>query len=279
MDSQIAVTSRTFGSQFQGLVYAQLRRMLPQGYAFAECLIPESEPETTSKHPRLMKLLEGPSRPVAVVSLCLVPELETVAAFAQAGVPFIIVDYEVAGASVVASDNVKGGYIAARHLIERGRRAMAVICGGPRARQDYNAELRLRGFEDGLREEGLAVAPANVVDAPEYSRKDGVDAASRLLRPGNSIDAVFCAAGDACAIGFLAEARKKGVKLPEQLAVVGYDDSPLSGICDPPLTTIRQPIEVMAQEVLRLATTGRAPLLAKPARVFLEPKLVVRSST
>jgi LacI family transcriptional regulator len=278
MDARIVVTSRTFGSKFQGLIYAQIRKLLPQEYAVEECLIPESEPDATT-HPRLMKLLEGSSPPVAVISLCLVPGSESVAAFAAVKVPIIIVDYEVPGTSIIASDNFKGGSIAARHLLERGRRTLGVIYGGPRARKDYNAELRLRGLEEALREAGVGLAPANIADAPEYSRKDGADAAPKLLRPGSKLDGVFCAAGDACAIGFLAEARKRGVKIPEQLAVVGYDDSPLAGICDPPLTTIRQPIETMAQEAVRLATKEAATLHEKPARVLLEPKLIVRSST
>ncbi len=277
MDARIVVASRTFGSKFQGLVYAQFRRLLPQGYSIEECLIPESEPE--AKDPRLMKFLEGPARPVAVLSLCLVPSLEAVGAFAAAGVPFVIVDYEVRGASLITSDNVKGGYVAAQHLLAQGRRTLGLIYGGPRARKDYNAEQRLRGFENGLREAGVTLARAHIADAPEYSRKDGADAAAKLLQPGSKLDGVFSAAGDACAIGFLAEARKKGVRVPEQIAVVGYDDSPLAGICDPPLTTIRQPIERMAQEAVRLVTAERATLHERPARVLLEPSLVVRSST
>ncbi len=279
MDSPIVVISRTFGSKFQGLVYAQVRKALPPGYTIVECLMPEAEPGAEGMHARVTKLLEGPSRPVALLSLCVVPGVATVAALAELGIPFIMVDNEVPGASTITSDNARGGYLAAQHLLERGRRTLGVICGGPRARKDYNAEQRLRGFEKGLREAGVALEPANIVDAPDYSRKDGAEAFPRLLRPGSRIDGLFCAAGDSCATGFLAEARKYGVKIPEQIAVVGYDDSPLAGICDPPLTTIRQPIEIMAQEAVRLATADRAIIVKKPARLLMEPTLVLRSST
>ncbi len=279
MDARIAVISRTFGSKFQGLVYAHLRRSLPQGYTIEECLMPEALPDDAQQQPRLLKLLEGSSRPVALISLCVVPAVASVAAFAEAGIPFILVDGEVPGSSTVASDNHKGGYLAGQHLIKQGRRTPALIWGGPRGRNDYNAEQRWRGFEKALVEAGVALAPANIVDAPDYSRKDGLDAVAKLLRPGHKIDGLFCAAGDACAIGFLGEARAKGAKIPEQIAVVGYDDSPLAGICEPPLTTIRQPMELMAQEAVRLATAERAAILEKPARVLLEPTLVVRSST
>lgn len=276
MDAQIVVTSRTFGSKFQGLVYAQLRRVVPPGYTMEECLIPESELDVND--PRLTKLLEGSPRPVALIALCLVPTVETVAAYTEAGIPVIIVDHEMKGASTITSDNVRGGYLAGQRLLAQGRQTLGFIYGGPRARKDYNAEHRLRGFEKALREAGRTLSPANVVDAPEYSRKDGVDAFPKLLHPGSKIDGLFCAAGDACAIGFLAEARKHGVKIPEQVAVVGYDDSPLAGICDPPLTTIRQSIEVMAREAVRLATAERAAIVAKPVHQYIEPVLVVRAS-
>ncbi len=279
VDAQIVVTSRTFGSKFQGLVYAQVRKLLPPGYTLLESLIPESEPDHKAQHARLMKLVEGPSRPAAILSLCMVPPGYTVAALAEAGVPVVIVDNEMDGASTITSNNVQGGAIAAQHLLERGRRRLGVIYGGPRARKDFNAEQRLRGFEKKLREAGVALAPEDIVDAPEYSRKDGADAFPRLLRAGSKLDGLFCAAGDVCAMGFLAEARARDVKIPEQIAVVGYDDSPLAGIAQPPLTTLRQSLDVMAQHAIRLVTAERDAILGKPARVLVDPVLVVRAST
>jgi LacI family transcriptional regulator len=279
MDAQIVVASRTFGSKFQGLVYAQLRKLLPPGYRIVEALMPESEPSPESQHAQLMKLIEVPSRPVALVALCLVPPHYTVAAYAEVGVPVIMVDNEVPGASTITSDNARGGALAAQHLLERGRRRVGVIYGGPRARKDYNAEQRLRGFEKRLLEAGVALAPEGIVDAPDYSRKDGMDAFSRLIGLGSTLDGLFCAAGDACAMGFLAEARNHGLKIPEQLAVVGYDDSPLAGIAEPPLTTLRQPMDIIAQHAVRLATAEREAILRVPARLLVEPVLVVRAST
>jgi DNA-binding LacI/PurR family transcriptional regulator len=209
----------------------------------------------------------------------MVPPGYTVAALTKAGVPVIIVDNEMEGASTITSDNAQGGALAAQHLLERGRRKLGVVYGGPRARKDFNAEQRLLGFEKKLREAGVALAPEDIVDAPEYSRKDGADAFPRLVRPGSRLDGVFCAAGDACAMGFLAEARTRGVTIPEQLAVVGYDDSPLSGIAEPPLTTLRQPMDIIAQHAVRLATAEREAILREPARLLVEPVLVVRAST
>jgi DNA-binding LacI/PurR family transcriptional regulator len=112
----------------------------------------------------------------------------------------------------------------------------------------------------------------------QYTRKDGVAAMTRLLDARRSLDAVFCAAGDACATGMLAVARERGIKVPEQIAVMGYDDSPLASISDPPLTTVRQPLDQIAREAHRLATEAPAELLARPRTILLEPTLVKRAS-
>jgi DNA-binding LacI/PurR family transcriptional regulator len=100
----------------------------------------------------------------------------------------------------------------------------------------------------------------------------------RILAERRNVDAIFCAAGDATATGILAEAQARGVKVPEQIAVVGYDDSPLAAISTPPLTTVRQSAEKMAAEALRLVSLASGEILVAPRKVLLAPELVVRRS-
>jgi len=144
--------------------------------------------------------------------------------------------------------------------------------------EHYNAALRLRGVEKALAEHRLKIPPGGVVVAPTYVRKEGEAAMAQLLREGPKVDAVFAAAGDTCALGVLSVAKEAGVKVPEQLAILGYDDLPLAAISDPPLSTIRQPLDLMAREAHRLATQCTAELLDAPKRSVLEPALVTRST-
>jgi LacI family transcriptional regulator len=276
MDQRIAVASLTFGAKFQGLVHAQLRKALQPGQSLVECAIPEIGDVAVART-RLLALLEREPRPVAVIALCLGVDPETVADFRAVGIPFILVDNAADGASTVASDNFGGGFVAGEHLVRIGRRSPALVYGGPRARHDYNAEQRLKGFERALARGGLTLLEEHVVEAREYSRKDGLEAMTQLLHASRKIDSVFCAAGDACATGLLATAHTRYVKIPEQIAVLGYDDSPLASLADPPLSTVRQPIDKIAREALRLATDSAATL-EKPARVLIEPQLVLRAS-
>jgi len=142
----------------------------------------------------------------------------------------------------------------------------------------FSARERRRGFRAALDEAGVAFGPDDVVEVTDYSRKDGVAALGTLLERKPRLDAVFCAAGDTCATGILVAARDRGIRVPDALAVVGHDDVPLAGIADPPLTTIRQPVEAMAREAHRLATEAAAEILARPTQLLLPPELVRRQS-
>jgi DNA-binding LacI/PurR family transcriptional regulator len=274
MDTKIVVASQSFGARFQTLMYGHLRRALAPGESIEECqIVRPREPEFLRKH--LLSILDAPVKPIAVIGICIAPEPRTVASFRSAGIPMVLIDEEVEGASTVSCDNRAGGYLAGKHLARSGRKSIGVVTGPT---DHFNASLRLRGLEKALEEQGLKIPAGGVVVAPTYVRKEGEAAMAKLLREGPKVDAVFSAAGDTSALGVLSVAREAGVKVPEQLAIIGYDDLPLAAISDPPLSTIRQPLDLMAREAHRLATTCTAEILATPKRSLLEPALVTRGT-
>jgi DNA-binding LacI/PurR family transcriptional regulator len=194
----------------------------------------------------------------------------------RAGVPAVLVGRppgEVA-ASYVDADNRGGARKAVGHLAGRGRRRIATIAGPG----DMGVGLdRLDGYRDGLAAAGLAGA-GELVEIGDFSEESGAAAMERLLaRPGPPVDAVF-AASDLMAAGALRALRAAGRRVPEDVAVVGFEDSPVARYTQPPLTTVRQPIEDMGRQATRL-------LLAEAAggggrlRLILDVDLVVREST
>ncbi len=274
METRFAVAAQGFGQDFQGHVYAELRKALRPGQSIAGCEVVHWD-DVDAVRARLLGLLEGHPRPAALIGICLRPDAVTLAGFGAAGVPVVLVDERAEGASTVASDHVAGGYLAGQQLVRRGRRAIALVSGPIR---DYNAMQRLRGVARALSEGNLPLPPENVLEAPAYSYQDGTAAMAKLLAGGRRIDGVVCTAGDACAAGILAAAQARGVKVPEELAVVGYDDAPLAATTTPPLTTVSQSIADLAREALRLVTEESAAIVARPRSVLLEPRLVVRAS-
>ena len=196
----------------------------------------------------------------------------------RAGVPAVLVGRPAADrgapASYVDADNRGGARAAVAHLAARGRRRIATVSGP----LDMGVGLdRLDGYRDGLAAAGLAADPG-LVEPGDFTEEGGAAATARLLaRPGPPVDAVF-AASDLMAAGALRALRAAGRRVPEQVAVVGFEDSAVARYAQPPLTTVRQPIEEMGRQATRL-------LLAKVAgeaagmHLILDVELVVRAST
>ncbi|GAA3622653.1 LacI family transcriptional regulator [Lentzea atacamensis] len=173
--------------------------------------------------------------------------------------------------SYVASDDLEGARTMVRHLIESGRRRVATIAGP----QDMPGGLeRLQGYREMLAEHGIAY-DKRLVTTGDYSRASGEACMQQLLATAKDIDAVFVAS-DLMADGALAAIERAGLRVPDDIAVGGFDDSPAATAVHPPLTTIRQPwsriSEMMVRQLLaQIAGEG-------PATVILPTELVVRES-
>ncbi|HYD43486.1 MAG TPA: substrate-binding domain-containing protein [Anaeromyxobacter sp.] len=277
MEKPVAVATERFGTGFTGLMYGHMQKHVGPGQRVIECeIVLRDDPEYVRHH--LLRLLEGAERPRALIGICVQPDAETVAIFHAAGVPVVLVDEEQEGASTVSSDNFAGGYVAGRFLAEAGRRRCAMVSGPLHANGGYNALQRMRGFQKALAERGIPFGEKDVVEAPDYSRQDGVNALAAIVRARPDVEAVFCAAGDICATGLLATARELKLPVPTRLAVVGYDDHKLASVSNPPLSTVRQPLGEIAGEAWRLATRATAEILAKPQRLLLAPAMVRRAT-
>jgi LacI family transcriptional regulator len=165
-----------------------------------------------------------------------------------------------------------------RLLIEAGHHEVGFIKGHP----DHGAsELRYQGYVDALEEHGLELRPERVVQG-YFSFRSGLEAAEQLLSAPRRPSAIF-ASNDDMALGVIAVAGRVGVSVPQELSVVGFDDTPGAQIVWPQLTTVRQPIEEMAAAAADLLISGQAGSAgARTAPVpsrLLEFEIVVRDST
>ncbi|NKY97658.1 LacI family DNA-binding transcriptional regulator [Nocardiopsis alborubida] len=170
-------------------------------------------------------------------------------------------------------DNIGGARVAIRHLLERGCRRVAAITGP----LDMNAGVeRLRGYREVMAAAGLEVDDRLVVQG-DFSVEGGAEAMERLLDTGLEPDAVF-AASDMMALGGLRVLRARGLSVPGDVALVGYDDTVMAQHSDPPLTTIHQPTVQMGQEMARLLVDVAIPRTAEAETVMLGTHLVVRET-
>ncbi|MDT0613324.1 LacI family DNA-binding transcriptional regulator [Streptomyces lancefieldiae] len=174
----------------------------------------------------------------------------------------------------VRPDNRGGAGSAVRHLLAGGRRVVGTITG---PLDMEAARERLDGYREALREAGVAVAEELIADG-DFTEEGGRAAMRELLRRRPDLDAVF-AASDVMASGAVLELRAAGRRVPGDVAVVGFDDSIVARHIDPPLTSVRQPLEEMGHTMATLLLDELADRGSGHRAVVLPTRLVVREST
>ena len=270
-ETRVVVAAPTFGSPLQ----ISLLEMLKKLFKPEEMAMRSTTGEVDVQKDRLKQALEQ-TRPTALIAMDIRPDSDIISSYRAANAPIILFDEEAAGVSTIAIDNVKGGRIAGEYLIGKGKTKIAIVTGMTKVKGGYNAEKRLIGFQQTLKDKGLSLPQGYVIEVMYYSREEGIEVMPRLLAMG--VDSIFCAAGDNCAQGLLSVAKDRGVRIPEAVAIIGFDDLPMARLSTPALTTIRQPLKEMAEAAYKMAVSQRDEILRNPKKVIFNPELVVRQS-
>ena len=174
--------------------------------------------------------------------------------------------------SFVDVDNHAGGRAATEHLIAQGRKKIAHIAGPEHVTPSRE---RLQGFREAMWNAALR---SDFVEAGDMDRDAGEMAMGRLLALGHEVDAVF-AASDAMAAGAMWALQVLGRRVPDDVAVIGFDDSPIASATQPPLSSVKQPVEEMGREMARLVLSMSAVRGQASRQMILSPELAVREST
>lgn len=196
---------------------------------------------------------------------------------ADSGIPLVLVEEPAGGAaSTVAVDDIEGGMLAVSHLLERGRRRIAYVCG----------PLAIRQVADRLEGARRALAPVpdaslEVIEMGALTVLSGRGAGEQIIRrrAGERPDAVFCA-NDLLAVGLLQGAAILGtIRVPEELAIIGYDDIDFAPATVVPLSSIRQPARAIGAAAVELLLDAIASPQGASRHVRFQPVLVPRAST
>ncbi|HLU71816.1 MAG TPA: LacI family DNA-binding transcriptional regulator [Nonomuraea sp.] len=189
-------------------------------------------------------------------------------------VPLVQLDRHIegGGADWVGVDDEAGMSQAVDHVAAGG--AHSVVFVGSRL-LNSSARLRLDGFERAAARAGMEARTPLLGD---FTLEWGIEAGRRLLDDGPLPDAVVCG-NDEIAVGLLRSLRTGGTRIPEDVSVVGFDDVGHATMCDPPLTTVRQPVEEMAAEAVRLLGQIKAGDPRPAQRIAIAPSIVVRQTS
>jgi len=192
----------------------------------------------------------------------------------EGDVPFVVAGrpMNLSEASYIDVDNVNGAYNAVAHLIRAGRKYIGTITGPLNTSAGRD---RAEGYRLALRDRNISL-DESLITAGDFSEESGFYATKQLLAR-NKIDAIFVAS-DTMAIGALRALREVKKSIPDEIAVVGFDDLPPAQLATPSLTTVRQPVRrfgMKAMEILKdIIENGQVP----PRQVILETELVIRQS-
>lgn len=202
---------------------------------------------------------------------------EHLEALQRQGIPMVFFDRVVksVGASTVVVDDADGAYEAVVHLIQRGYKRIAHLAG---VQAISVSRYRLEGYRRALLDHGMAIDKRYIVHGGFHER-DGELGAAKLLRMDEPPDAIFCV-NDPVAIGAFMHCREIGCRIPQDVALVGFSNNPVTALVDPPLTTVDQPafeIGAAACNMLLEQFDSDDPPAAETR--MLKTKLIVRGST
>jgi DNA-binding LacI/PurR family transcriptional regulator len=188
------------------------------------------------------------------------------------GIPVVLINaaIEDLGFPSVCADDITAAEQAFRHLSSLGHQRIGLVVG---PEDHVPSRRKLASFTEHASAAGLTVAP---VEHALFSLEGGQAATTRMLRHG--ITGIICGS-DVLALGAIRAVRRAGLSVPGDVSIVGYDDSGFMNCTDPPLTTVRQPIESMGKTAVALLANQMEGVAVYPEELLFEPELVVRGST
>ena len=193
----------------------------------------------------------------------------------DANIPFVVVgrDFKNIEVDAVYNDEIKGGFLATEYLIKKGHKRVALING---FLHKSPAKGRLEGYKKVLKKYGIPFDDA-LVTVGDIDVKDGYERTKQLLKKNLDFTAIF-AYNDMMAFGAMQAVKEKGLRIPEDIGLVGYDDIPFSSLISPSLTTIRLKKKELGAESVKLLLSRINGNRKKTKKVMLDVELQIRES-
>lgn len=192
------------------------------------------------------------------------------------GIPVIFFDRDINGlqSPKILLNNFEGGYIATKHLIEQGYKKIAFL-GGPEKMSISNQ--RFEGYKSALKEFGLKIS-SKLIEHGSFNRDYAFVTTEEMLKAKQRPDAIF-AMSDRLAIGAMMAIKKAGLKMPDDIGLIGFNNEPITELLSPSISTIDQPAYEMGKSAARTFIEMINNKEVIPENIILRPKLVVREST
>jgi LacI family transcriptional regulator len=190
--------------------------------------------------------------------------------------PYVLIDQADAteSSSVVEATNWQGAYDATEYLIQLGHRRIAFIKGSPVVR---SAADRLDGYKAALTDKGISILEELLIEG-DFQQQTAYESAQRLLQSQQTLPTAIFASNDLSAFGAIDAVRECGLRIPDDISIIGFDDIPQASFVYPKLTTVRQPLEEMGQVAVKILLERIRNPSNMPQQVALATQLIIRDS-
>jgi LacI family transcriptional regulator len=213
----------------------------------------------------------------AAIILDIKEDDERIPVLRKANIPFVILgefEPESKREYAVWTDNIFGSYIATSHLIKKGCESIAMVGG---LRGQLVSMTRCKGYKLALMEAGMPFNDRLMIEPDEIDEHGGYVALLELLQRNIEFDGIFCAS-DLRSIGVIKALKEKGLKIPEDISVVGYDDLTVASFFDPQLTTVRQPTYEVGVHAINIVQKLINHEKFEENKKIFSPELILRES-
>jgi len=281
-NATIAFVSPRFTSPFVIEILSAAEEEAYKSERFRGGILPFSTWNIDEERDRILHSLINEKKADAIVLITTWPVPGYVEACAKNNIPLIVVEYSINGAHSIMNDNFTGGYLAGEYLSKKYGQDTVIVNGltsHEKGKDIHPAAIdRLKGFKVALSNSGFQPEEIKNINVLAYTRQEGSEIMRSLAREKKMPRSVFCAAGDETAIGIMEAAHKLGLKIPEDLAIMGYDDIEAAGLMKPGLTTIRQPLSEIGKLAFEAASKMAEGTFGEKGVVTVKPELIVRES-
>ncbi len=200
---------------------------------------------------------------------------EDLKALSEEKLPAVLIARKSEVICSLSADDESASYEAVKYLVDKGHESIAVVTI---KKSNLDVADRIRGYKRALIQSNRPFTEELIFEITDDNMMDGIYIAPKILRHNLKPTAIFCPAGDMVAIGIIKEYVKRGIKIPDQMAVVGYDDIPAAEVVEPTLTTVRQPKLEMGDHAINFIIDRITGKTQEWNSKVLQAKFIIRES-
>lgn len=272
----IAVVSSFFSSYFE----LSILRGIEKAMAGSKDDYNLSLYSTSNKENDVLREILYGRRADAVIVLSVTPSEQIIAAFKEKQISLILVENFHEDILSVKSDNIKGAEIASDYLFETGFKKIGIVTEDLTLSKNPGLSLidRMEGFKNSHKRNGLEVNKDLIFNIKYFTMEEGSRIAKKIVEEQIDVDAIFCSAGDYVALGLIEQFKSMGKVIPDDYAIIGFDDIDIAGLVYPPLTTIRQDLNGLGETAYKMAVDAISRKDIPNLLIEFKVKLIKRDS-